>query len=96
MRLPNPNPVLDRNLAPTGSGILSSTGAGVWRNAPGAFSDSKSAPKKFQPANLLLVLEETHPSTHQGGHQNRTPPSSQGEKPADLRIGAETQILDIS
>ena len=37
MRLPNPSPVLDRNRAPMGPEILSSTGAGVWRKAPMAF-----------------------------------------------------------
>ena len=31
MRLPDPSPVLDKNRAPMGPGILSSTGAGVWR-----------------------------------------------------------------
>ena len=34
MRLPDPSPVLDKNRAPMGPEILSSTGAGVWRKAP--------------------------------------------------------------
>ena len=32
MRLPDPRPILDENRAPIGPEILSSTGAGVWRN----------------------------------------------------------------
>ena len=40
----NCSPVLDENLAPMGPGTLSSTGAGVWRNAPGALPDSSSPP----------------------------------------------------
>ena len=30
MRLPDPSPVLDKNRAPMGPEVLSSTGAGVW------------------------------------------------------------------
>ena len=37
MRLPDPSPILDKNRAPMGPEILSSTGAGVWRKAPRAF-----------------------------------------------------------
>ena len=48
MRLPDPSPVLDKNRAPMGSEILSSTGAGVWRKAPMAFPDSSPALDKFQ------------------------------------------------
>ena len=33
MRVPNPSPALERNCAPMGPDILSSTGAGVWRKA---------------------------------------------------------------
>ena len=43
--------VLDKNLAAMGPGILFSTGAGVWRKAPGRFPDSGSVLDKFQPAN---------------------------------------------
>ena len=35
MRMPNPSPALDNYLALIGPEILSSTGAGVWRMAPG-------------------------------------------------------------
>ena len=42
MRLPDPSPVLGTNRAPMGPEILSNTGAGVWRKAPMAFSDSGS------------------------------------------------------
>ena len=38
MRLPDSSPILDKNRAPMGPEILSSTGAGVWRKAPTAFS----------------------------------------------------------
>ena len=41
-RLPDPSPVLDKNLAPMSPEILSSTGAGVWGKAPMAFPDSSS------------------------------------------------------
>ena len=48
MRLPDPSPVLDKNHAPMGPEILSSTGAGVWRKAPMAFPDSSSVLDKCQ------------------------------------------------
>ena len=48
--LPGPSPVLDKNRAPMGPEILSSTGAGVWRKAPMAFPDSSSVLHKFQSA----------------------------------------------
>ena len=50
MRVPNPSPVLDKNRAPMGPAILSSTGAGVCRKAPRAFPDSGSVLDKFQSA----------------------------------------------
>ena len=50
MRVPNPSPVLDKNCAPLGPEILSSTGAGVWREAPKAFPDSSSVLDKFHSA----------------------------------------------
>ena len=40
IRMPNPSPTLDKNLASMGPGILSSIGVGVWRKAPEAFPDS--------------------------------------------------------
>ena len=36
MRVSSPRPVPDRNCAPMGPGIISNTGAGVWRKDPGA------------------------------------------------------------
>ena len=54
MRLRNPSPVLDKNLAPMGPEILSSTGAQVWKKAPGAFPDSSSVLDKFQSAIAIL------------------------------------------
>ena len=45
---PDPSPVLDKNRAPMGPEILSSTGAGVWRKAPMAFPDSSSVLDMFQ------------------------------------------------
>ena len=56
MRVPNPGPVLDKNCAPMGPEILSSTGAGVWRKAPMAFPGSSSALDKFQSAIRVLCL----------------------------------------
>ena len=50
MRLPDPSPVLDKNRAPMGPEILSSTGAGVWRKAPMAFPDSGSVDKFQSPS----------------------------------------------
>ena len=50
MRLPDPSPVLDKNRVPMGPGILSTTGAGVYRKAPKAFPDSSSVLDKFQAA----------------------------------------------
>ena len=48
MRVPNASPVLDKNRAPTGPEILSSTGVGVWRKASKGFPDSSSALDKLQ------------------------------------------------
>ena len=47
VRLPDPSPVLDKNRAPMGPEILSSTGAGVWRKAPITFPHSSSELDKF-------------------------------------------------
>ena len=47
VRVPYPNPVLDKNRAPMGPEMLSNTWAGVWRKAPKAFPDSNSALDKF-------------------------------------------------
>ena len=52
MKVPNPSPVLDKNCAPMGPEILSSTGAGVWRKAPKAFPHSSSVLNKFQSATF--------------------------------------------
>ena len=40
MRVANCSPALDTILVPMGPEILSNTGAGVWRKAPGALPDS--------------------------------------------------------
>ena len=53
MRLPDPSPVPDKNRAPMGPKILSSTGAGVWRKAPMAFPASRSVLDKSQSATKL-------------------------------------------
>ena len=42
IRMTNPSPTLDKNLASMGPGILSSIGVGVWRKAPDAFADSNA------------------------------------------------------
>ena len=56
LRLPDPSPVLDKNRAPMGPESLSSTGAGIWRKAPMAFSDSSSVLDKFQSASYVVVV----------------------------------------
>ena len=48
MRFPDRSPVLDKNRAPMGPEILSSTGVGAWRKAPMAFPDSNAALDKFR------------------------------------------------
>ena len=50
MRFPDCSPVLDKNRAPMGPEILSSTGAGVCRKAPKTFPDSSSVVDEFQSA----------------------------------------------
>ena len=55
MRLPNPSPVLDKNRAPMGPGILSSTGARVWRKAPMAFPDSNSVLDNYFQSQLFVI-----------------------------------------
>ena len=49
------SPVLDKNCAPMGSEILSSTGAVVWKKAPMAFPDSSSVLDKFQSATINVA-----------------------------------------
>ena len=56
MRLPDPSPALDRNCAPMGPEILSSTGAGVWRKAPMAFPGSSFVLDKCQSASNCKSL----------------------------------------
>ena len=60
----NCSPALDKNLAPMGPEFLSSTGAGVWRNAPGALPDSSSVldklPSAIHSALVIGVLVETN------------------------------------
>ena len=56
MRVPNCSPVLDKNCAPMGPEILSSTGAGVGRKAPKAFPDSSSVLDTFQSATKALLF----------------------------------------
>ena len=51
--MPNPGLVVDKNRAPTGPEISSSTGAGVWRKAPKAFPDSSSVLDEFQSAKFV-------------------------------------------
>ena len=50
MRFPDRSPVLDKNRAPMGPEIISSTAAGAWRKAPMAFPDSSSVLDRFQSA----------------------------------------------
>ena len=52
MRVANCSPVLDKNLAPMGPVLLSGSGVGVWRKAPGALPDSRSVLDEFQPASV--------------------------------------------
>ena len=58
MRLPDPSPVLDKNRAPMGPEILSSTGAGVWRKAPMAIPDPSSVQDEFQSARCAKKLSD--------------------------------------
>ena len=60
MRFPDRSPVLDKNHAPMGPEILSSTGAGAWRKAPMAFPDSSSVLDKFQAAINCRVHNPQH------------------------------------
>ena len=50
IRVPNPSPTLDKNLASMGPGILSSVGVGVSEKAPEAFPDSNTTLDTFQSA----------------------------------------------
>ena len=58
LRLPDPSPMLDKNRAPMGPGFLSSTGGGVWREAPGAFPDSSSVLDNFQVCKAFHPLPQ--------------------------------------
>ena len=63
-RLSNPSPVLDKNRAPIGPKILSSTGAGFWRKGPKAFPDSSSVLDKFQPVILVVSVHAVALAIH--------------------------------
>ena len=58
MRLPIPSLVLDINLAPMGPGILSSSGAVVWRKGPGACPDCNSVLDAFQEVAMPISILE--------------------------------------
>ena len=58
IRVPNPSPTLDKNLASMGPGILSSIGVGVWKKAPEAFPDSNTTLDTFQSASLCVFLSQ--------------------------------------
>ena len=99
MRLPDPSPVLDKNRAPMGPEILSSTGAGIWRKAPMAFPDSSSVLDKFQsarcydphtPGRIFSVSWHSHknPAEHLLMHAQHCDPGGLGEG-VDLPKGAK-------
>ena len=52
IRMPNPSPTLDKNLASMGPEILSSIGVGVWRKASEAFPDSNTTLDTCRSANI--------------------------------------------
>ena len=56
IRMPNPSPTLDKNLASMGPGISSSIGVGVWRKAPEAFAGSNTTLDTFQSATIFVVF----------------------------------------
>ena len=58
------------HFAPMGPGILSSTGAEVWRKAPGAFPDSNSVLDKFQSATFAFFSH-----TENSGQIGKSPAS---------------------
>ena len=55
MRVASCSSVLDKNRAPMGPEILSSTGAGVWGKVLKAFRDPSSALDKFQSATICSL-----------------------------------------
>ena len=57
IRMPNPSPTLDKNLASMGPRSLSSIGVGVWRMAPEAFPDSNTTLDTFQSAKHCFFLQ---------------------------------------
>ena len=76
MRFSEPSPVLDKNRAPMGPEMLSSTGAGVYRKAPEAFPDSSSVLDESQSAINLKwnsSIEQMQGSSHQGPLSIRFP-----------------------
>ena len=87
MRVPNPSPVLDKNPAPMGPEILSSTGAGVWRKAPMAFPDSSSVPDKFQSAKEARKKKTININNFWGVHQIGPPSLGPPRTPVFLCFG---------
>ena len=82
-------PVLDKNRAPMGPGILSSTGAGVWRKAPMAFPDSSSVLDEFPSAipPLSVCNQVSNGNSYQGepgpGQKTAPTPGSRTSAPLD-------------
>ena len=84
LRFPDRSPVVDKNRAPMGPEILSSTGAEAWRKASMAFPDSSSVLEKFQSARCgsypsRLVVERPRKigicsSMRGAAHQPHLPP----------------------
>ena len=76
IRVPNPSPTLDKNLASMGTGILSSIGVEVWRKAPEAFPDSNTTLDTFQSARRRQTQERRNIYHHSPESKKRK--SSEG------------------
>ena len=72
IRVPNPSPTLDKNLASMGLGILSSIGVGVWSKAPEAFPDSNTTLDTFQSASIIFRPSLTASDFRKFGHHAST------------------------
>ena len=73
LRVPNPSPTLDKNLASMVPGILSSIGVGVWRNRSGAFPDSNTYIQQTGVYPYPLVAGSARPNPRMGAPDPENP-----------------------
>ena len=79
IRVPNPSPTLDKDLASIGPAILSSIGGGVWRKAPETSPDSNTTLDTFQSARIRTLMIHKKQRKKTQSHTPKTPPTQSSD-----------------